>query len=239
MQSIHELCWATKIHRTRRGMKTQDIPQEVLISNQLDVKYYHKSVFGCRHIRSNSYISEWQCLLNTLKKNLFMNSGIRNAALRNGWCLPSNRWMRSWGNMRKDRKCQMNWKTRNRCSIAHPCWKHRHLIRMKSSKRWLGKPCATCRCIRVCLITEWGLGIRMMKPNMRIPLKHSVGKMLKSEPYSSVWALIVGNSGARYLSSLSTWPITRSANSRQNNTKHSRFTTQLSSAKIIFDLKNK
>ncbi len=54
-------------------MKTQDIPQEVLISNQLDVKYYHESVFGCRSIRSNSYISEWQCLLNTLKKNLFMH----------------------------------------------------------------------------------------------------------------------------------------------------------------------
>lgn len=53
-------------------MNNKDTTQEVLINNQLDVKYYRERVFGCQSIRSNSYISEWQCLLNTLKKNLLM-----------------------------------------------------------------------------------------------------------------------------------------------------------------------
>ncbi len=54
-------------------MSRKDIPLEILINNPLDVKYYHDRVFGCQSTRSNSYISEWQCLLNTLKKNLFMH----------------------------------------------------------------------------------------------------------------------------------------------------------------------
>jgi len=54
-------------------MINKDIPLEILINNPLDVKYYHDRVFGCQSTRSNSYISEWQCLLNTLKKNLFMH----------------------------------------------------------------------------------------------------------------------------------------------------------------------
>jgi len=54
-------------------MSSKDIPLEVLINNPFDVRYYHERVFGCQSNRSNSYISEWQCLLNTLKKNLFMH----------------------------------------------------------------------------------------------------------------------------------------------------------------------
>ncbi|MDD2229589.1 MAG: hypothetical protein PHY48_09275 [Candidatus Cloacimonetes bacterium] len=53
-------------------MKKQYTFTEVLINNPQDVKYHHERVFGCQSIRSNCYISEWQCLLNTLKKNLFM-----------------------------------------------------------------------------------------------------------------------------------------------------------------------
>ncbi|HOH98118.1 MAG TPA: hypothetical protein PL188_07400 [Candidatus Cloacimonadota bacterium] len=55
-------------------MIMKDIPQEVLISNPKDLKYHHQRVFGYYSIRTNSNLIEWQCLLNTLKKNLFMNS---------------------------------------------------------------------------------------------------------------------------------------------------------------------
>lgn len=55
-------------------MIKKDIPQEVLISNLIDLKYHHQRVFGYNSIRTNSNLIEWQCLLNTLKKNLFMNS---------------------------------------------------------------------------------------------------------------------------------------------------------------------
>ncbi len=55
-------------------MIKKDMPQEVLISNLIDLKYHHQRVFGYNGIRANSNLIEWQCLLNTLKKNLFMNS---------------------------------------------------------------------------------------------------------------------------------------------------------------------
>jgi hypothetical protein len=55
-------------------MIKKDIPQEVLVSNPVDLKYHHQRVFGYNSIRTNSNLIEWQCLLNTLKKNLFMNS---------------------------------------------------------------------------------------------------------------------------------------------------------------------
>ena len=55
-------------------MIKKDILQEVLISNPIDLRYHHETVFGYDSIRTNSNLIEWQCLLNTLKKNLFMNS---------------------------------------------------------------------------------------------------------------------------------------------------------------------
>ncbi len=55
-------------------MIKKGILQEVQISNPKDLKCHHQRVFGYNNTRSNSDISEWKCLLNTLKKNLFMNS---------------------------------------------------------------------------------------------------------------------------------------------------------------------
>ncbi len=55
-------------------MIKKGILQEVLISNPKDLKCHHQRVFGYYSIRTNSNLIEWQCLLNTLKKNLFMNS---------------------------------------------------------------------------------------------------------------------------------------------------------------------
>lgn len=55
-------------------MIKKDILQEVQISNPIDLKYHHQRVFGYDSVRTNSNLIEWQCLLNTLKKNLFMNS---------------------------------------------------------------------------------------------------------------------------------------------------------------------
>jgi len=60
--------------RFSESMIKKDIPQEVLVSNPVDLKYHHQRVFGYNSIRTNSNLIEWQCLLNTLKKNLFMNS---------------------------------------------------------------------------------------------------------------------------------------------------------------------
>lgn len=60
--------------RYNESMIMKDIPQEVLISNPKDLRYYHERVFGYNSIRTSSNLIEWQCLLNTLKKNLFMNS---------------------------------------------------------------------------------------------------------------------------------------------------------------------
>lgn len=55
-------------------MIKKDILQEVQISNPIDLKYHHQRVFGYDSIRTNSNLGEWKCLLNTLKKNLFMKS---------------------------------------------------------------------------------------------------------------------------------------------------------------------
>jgi len=54
-------------------MIKKDIPQEVLISNLIALKYHHQRVFGYNSIRTNSILIEWHCLLNTLKRNLFMD----------------------------------------------------------------------------------------------------------------------------------------------------------------------
>jgi|ADurb_Gel_02_Slu_FD_contig_71_749406_length_1200_multi_2_in_0_out_0_2 hypothetical protein len=60
--------------RFSESMIKKDIPQEVLVSNPVDLKYHHKRVFSYDSIQTSSNLIEWQCLLNTLKKNLFMNS---------------------------------------------------------------------------------------------------------------------------------------------------------------------
>lgn len=60
--------------RYSESMIKKDIPQEVQISNPIDLKYHHKRVFSYDSIQTSSNLIEWQCLLNTLKKNLFMNS---------------------------------------------------------------------------------------------------------------------------------------------------------------------
>lgn len=46
--------------------------QELVFQNPQDVENNHKMVFSIHGSKSDSIISEWQCLLNTIKKNLFM-----------------------------------------------------------------------------------------------------------------------------------------------------------------------
>ncbi len=48
--------------------------QELVIQNSQDVVDTHKRVISFHGSKSCGIMSEWQCLLNTLKKNLFMNS---------------------------------------------------------------------------------------------------------------------------------------------------------------------
>lgn len=53
-------------------MNTQIDFNELTIQNPQDVENCHKRVFSFQCSKSDSIISEWQCLLNTIKKNLFM-----------------------------------------------------------------------------------------------------------------------------------------------------------------------
>lgn len=48
--------------------------QELVIQNSQDVVDTHKRVISFHGSKSCGIMSEWQCLLNTLKKNLFVNS---------------------------------------------------------------------------------------------------------------------------------------------------------------------